>query len=175
EVAREVEPAALGNPLRFRDCLWMVIKQLCHFGRWFEKVLRVLTPQLMAGVERRPVLDRDERILEPVPLSPVVMDVSGRDDVQLHARLSALVVEMRVRQQPAKVRIAARRLAQQREVILAIFLATCSLVLAPRKCYLRPRNRPQPPGPRALRELHRAVKAVVVSQRERLVPKLQRS
>ena len=36
-------------------------------------------------------------------------------------------------------------------------------------------DRPQPPGPRALRELHRAVQAIVVGQRERVVSELERA
>ena len=57
----------------------------------------------------------------------------------------------------------------------AIFLAPYSWLLAPYKRNFRAGDRPQAPGPCALRELHRAVQAVVVSERERLVSQLQRA
>ena len=213
------------------------LRHLC--GR-LEVVLGVLAPQLMAGVQRRPVLDRHQHVLEPVPLACVIVDVPRRDDAELQvlrqlsqrpvpadiavnevalkldeeilgakpfcisprhrfrlsmlpcgdqrrnlasaaarerdqplgvtcehlefdARLAALVVEVSVREQTAEVGVPVLRLAEERQV-----MAVC-------KRDLGAGNRPQPPGARALRELHRAVQAIVVRERQRLVSQLERT
>ncbi len=212
----------------------------------------------MAGVERRPVLDRHQHVLETMSLSRVVVDVSRRDDAQLQvlcqfhqhpvapdvpvdevvleldeeiavaepvrvsprgrfrltvlprgdqrrhlakaaagehdeplrvpredvqfdARLPSLVLQVGVGQQAAEVGVAPLRLAEQRQVNRGggvIFLLPSSIFpgagLGWGKRDLRAGDRAQAPGPRAVRELHRPVQTIVVSERERLIAELQR-
>ena len=72
-------------------------------------------------------------------------------------------VRVRGGQQPAEIRVAARRLDEQRHV------------RAVRQRHLGARDRPHAERLRRMRELERAVDAVVVGQRERLVAELGRA
>ncbi len=77
------------------------------------------------------------------------------------AWLSALVVKMGVRQETAEIGVALLRLAEEGKM------------MAIGESYLRAGDRPEAPGAGALRELHRAVQAVVVRERQRVVSQLQ--
>ena len=69
---------------------------------------------------------------------------------------------MRGREQPTQVRVPATRLDEQRDVRAAV------------ERDLRTGDRPDAEGLRRVRELERPVDAVVVGERERLVPELRR-
>ena len=73
------------------------------------------------------------------------------------------VVRMGKREQPAEVRVAPRRLDQQRDMATAL------------ERHLRARDRPHAERLRRVCELERAVDAVVVGERQRLVAELGRS
>ena len=70
------------------------------------------------------------------------------------------VVSVRLREQPAEVRVALWRLDEQRDV------------RSPFQGHLRARDRPHAEGLRRVRELERAIDAVVVGQRKRVVAEL---
>jgi hypothetical protein len=205
---------------------------------------------MMAGVKRRPVLDRYQHILEAMAPAGVVMDVACRHDAQLEvicqlgehpvpadiavnevvlqldekvsgaeslcvpprgrlcspvparrhqgcylavaaaregnqplcmpsedlwldARLPALMIEVRVRQQAAEVGVAAGRLAEESKVMLIPHPRPLSRAGERGESNLCAGDGPESPGVGALRELHRAVQAVVVRKRERFVSELE--
>ena len=80
--------------------------------------------------------------------------------LQRQRRLEA-VVRVREGEQPAEVRVAPRCLDEQRHVRAAL------------ERHLRARDRPHAEGLRRVRELERAVDAVVVGERKRLVAELR--
>ena len=91
----------------------------------------------------------EQRLVEPRRQRLAVRRVAG--------------VRVRRRQQPAEVRVAARALHEERHVRLV------------RERDLRPGDRPHAEVLRRVRELERAVDAVVVGERERLVAELGRA
>ncbi len=105
---------------------------------------------------------------EPVPRAARKADqalVVLREQVPVEARRKQLGylgpgAGVRRGQQPAEVRVALRRLDEERHVRPV------------RERHLRARDRPHAEGLRRVRELERAVDPVVVGQRERLVPQL---
>ncbi len=82
--------------------------------------------------------------------------------IELDARLAPRVVQVCVREQAAEVGVAGAVLAEERQVVAAF------------ERDLGAGDRAHAPGPGALGELHRAVQAVVVSQRQRCLPQFAR-
>ena len=108
---------------------------------------------------------------EPVPRAagetdePVVQLLEQRRLERRRQRLASLLrprPRMRRREQPAEVRVPLLRLDEEREMRPAV------------ECHFRAGDRPDAESLRRVRELERAVDAVVVGERERLVAELRR-
>ena len=103
EVAGEVEGAAPSNAHRVGRRLGVVAREaLGLLGGAAQPELGVGTPLRMGLVEGRAVADRDQHVLQPVPLACVVVHVAGADDAhagplgQPYERLVARSVAMDV-------------------------------------------------------------------------------
>ena len=80
QVAGKVEAgAALGDAEGVGQRLGVAAEAASDDGVRLQEVLRVRPAKLVRGVERRPVGDGDEDILQPVALAGVIVDVAGRD------------------------------------------------------------------------------------------------
>ena len=230
ELLGEVELEPGGELDRAGDGGRVVGKAVGHLRWRAEDALAVAAPLALGAVQRRPVADGDERVLEhgaamavrvhvagrhrldaerlrelaqrgvPASVAPLVRaleldeeavaaerggepggrvgiadgeavaSAAGQADEALVALGELLqrqggleaVVRVRKREQPAEVRVALRRLHQQRDVGAAL------------ERHLRAGDRPHAERLRRVRELERAVDAVVVGERERLVAELRR-
>ena len=141
--------------------------------------LRVAALVRPLELDEEPVPAEDRRQLRravAVPYRETVPSAAGQADEPLVELREQVPIErgrdrlrrlgpspgMRRGQQPAEVRVPARRLDEQ-----------CH-VRSVRERHLRPGDRPHPERLRRVRELERPVHAVVVGQRERLVAQLGR-
>ncbi len=87
QVAREIEgPAALGEGLRSGDSIGTVSEQRSGFGRRAQVKFAVGAAHGVRRVERGAVADRDQHILQAVPIAAVVMHVARRHDAEPRAR-----------------------------------------------------------------------------------------
>ena len=101
----------------------------------------------------------------------VLLDLGERDARRVPGAARALTrVRVRAREQAAEARPAARVAHQQRQV--AVVALARSAVVA--EAQLRPVDRAQAEPLGGLRELHRAADRVVIGQRQRRVPALDR-
>ena len=79
EIAREVELAALGDPLRLEHRIGMVPEALRHLGGRRHHEARVAAPLGLGLVERRAQAHRDEGVLKARAAGVVCVHVAGRD------------------------------------------------------------------------------------------------
>lgn len=77
--------AALGDQEGVRERLGSALEAMAHLPRLGEVEEPVGPPGPVCAVERRAVPDRDETVLEPVPLGAVVVDVARGDDPEPQA------------------------------------------------------------------------------------------
>src|SRR5262249_4439886 len=84
EIFGEVERARLGDAQRVCDCIWE-LQEAADLQVWCPWVeLTIGASQLVALLERRAILDRHERVLQPVARLVVIVDVPGGDDLDTH-------------------------------------------------------------------------------------------
>src|SRR5215831_19747208 len=84
EIFGEVERARLGDAQRVCDCIWE-LQEAADLQLWCPQVeLTIGASQLVALLERRAILDRHERVLQPVARLVVIVDVPGGDDLDTH-------------------------------------------------------------------------------------------
>ncbi len=85
QIAREIEPtAALRQRQTVSDSIWTVKKQRLDFIPRTQEELAVRMTHVVRAVERGAVPDRHQHIVQPVPLSLVVMHVASCHDTKVH-------------------------------------------------------------------------------------------